>query len=507
MGLYMYGLPSKGVPSGIPKYAEANESPETVTTDRFPAPVRTHPRFVALLGTAAMGTYLLIIAGATTAVTDASSACSTWPACGGQWLVPLEPSQLLVAWGHRVVALVVGLLLLATGLVAWRGPTTPRVRAALALPIALFPIQVGIGAFAATAGVGPYTRAAHLAIGIGIFASTVIGLAWTLERETGVDAEDSADEGSLPDPDPLPEANAPTSPEVPEDPMARFRVKASAYVGLMKPRLMWLLSLVAAASMALAAGPDLSASVILKTLGGGVLAIGASGTFNHVLERDVDRKMARTADRALAVDLVSVRNAIAFGVILTAASLALFASINLLAAGLGLTAIVFYSVIYTLVLKPNTVQNTVIGGAAGALPALIGWAAVKGSLGVPGLVLGALIFLWTPAHFYNLALAYKDDYARGGFPMMPVVRGDAVTRKHITLYFAATLSAATVLTAVGGLGPLYALASVGLGSVFLWAIVRLHWERTESAALRAFHASNAYLGIVLVAVVVDALAL
>jgi protoheme IX farnesyltransferase len=245
--------------------------------------------------------------------------------------------------------------------------------------------------------------------------------------------------------------------------------------------------------------------VILKTLGGGVLAIGASGTFNHVLERDVDRRMARTADRALAVDLVSVRNAIAFGAVLTVASLALFASINLLAAGLGLTAIVFYSVIYTLVLKPNTVQNTVIGGAAGALPALIGWAAVEGSLGLPGLALGGLIFLWTPAHFYNLALAYKEDYARGGFPMMPVVRGDAVTRKHITLYFAATLSTAVVLTAITGLGPLYALASVGLGAIFLWAIVRLHWERTESAAMRAFHASNAYLGIVLVTIVVDAM--
>ena len=503
----MYGVPTKAVPSGTSKYTGTNESPDTVTTDRFPAPVRTHPRFVALLGTAAMGTYLLIIAGATTAVTDASTACSTWPACGGQWLVPLEPSQLLVAWGHRVVALVVGLVLLATAIVAWRGPTRRRVRGALAVPVALFPAQVAIGAVAATVGVGPYTRAAHLGLGIAIFGSTVLALAWTLERETGVIGDENADEGPLPDPDPLPDETGPSPPEIPDDPIARFRVTASAYVSLMKPRLMWLLVLVAAASMALAAGPDLSADVMLRTLAGGVLAIGASGTFNHVLERDVDRKMARTADRAVAVDLVSVRNAVAFGVILSVASLALFASINLLAAGLGLTAIVFYSVIYTLVLKPNTVQNTVIGGAAGALPALIGWAAVTGSLGLPGLALGGLIFLWTPAHFYNLALAYKEDYARGGFPMMPVVRGDRVTRKHILLYFAATLSAAAVLTAVGDLGPLYALASVTLGGVFLWAIVRLHWERTESAALRTFHAANAYLGIVLVAIVVDAMVL
>ena len=464
-----------------------------------------------------MGTYLLVIAGATTAVTDASSACATWPACGGEWLVPLEPTPLLVAWTHRVVALVVGVLLLATGLVAWRGPTSRRVRGALAFPIVLFPLQVGIGAIAATAGVGPITRAVHLSIGIGIFGSTVLALAWELEGATtsgtesgttadnrSVEGTDENDETGL-DPDAVSEITTPATPDLPSDHLARVRFVASAYVSLMKPRLMWLLSLVAAASMALAAGPDLSAEVILKTLGGGVLAIGASGTFNHVLERDVDRRMARTADRALAVDLVSVRNAIAFGAVLTAASLALFASINLLAAGLGLTAIVFYSVIYTLVLKPNTVQNTVIGGAAGALPALIGWAAVEGSLGLPGLALGGLIFLWTPAHFYNLALAYKEDYARGGFPMMPVVRGNAVTRKHITLYFAATLSTAVVLTAITDLGPLYALASVGLGAIFLWAIVRLHWERTESAAMRAFHASNAYLGIVLVTIVVDAM--
>jgi protoheme IX farnesyltransferase len=184
-----------------------------------------------------------------------------------------------------------------------------------------------------------------------------------------------------------------------------------------------------------------------------------------------------------------------------------FLSVNVLAAALGLTAIVFYSVVYTLLLKPNTVQNTVIGGAAGALPALIGWAAVTGEVGVPGLALAALIFLWTPAHFYNLALAYRDDYERGGFPMMPVVRGETVTRKHILYYLAATLLAASALSALTGLGWLYAGTSVALGAVFLWAVVRLHREQTESAAFRAFHASNAYLGLLLVAIVVDALAL
>jgi protoheme IX farnesyltransferase len=277
----------------------------------------------------------------------------------------------------------------------------------------------------------------------------------------------------------------------------------------MKPRLMWLLCLVAGAGMALAAaaGFALSVETVALTLGGGVLAIGSSGTFNHVLERDVDKEMDRTSDRPVVTHEIPVRNAVVFGLALAAASLVAFWQVNLLAAVLGLTAILFYSVVYTLLLKPNTVQNTVIGGAAGALPALIGWAAVTGDIGLPGLALATVVFVWTPAHFYNLALAYKDDYEAGGFPMMPVVRGEATTRKHILLWLAATLLTATALAAMTDLGWLYAATTTTLGAVFLWAVIRLHRERTEQAAFRAFHASNAYLGALLLAIVVDALAL
>jgi len=274
----------------------------------------------------------------------------------------------------------------------------------------------------------------------------------------------------------------------------------------MKPRLMWLLCLVAAAGMALAGGPGFTSRTVAATLAGGALSIGASGTFNHVLERDVDKRMQRTSDRPLATDLVPVPRALAFGGLLTVVSLGLFWSVNPLTAALGLVAILFYSVVYTLVLKPNTVQNTVLGGAAGALPAMIGWAAVTGEVGGGGLLLAAVIFLWTPAHFYNLALAYKDDYERGGFPMMPVVHGETATRRHILWYLGATFVAAAVLALVADpLGGLYALVGVVLGAVFLWAVVRLHYEQTESAAFRAFHASNAYLGLLLFAVVFDAL--
>ncbi|MFB6080827.1 MAG: heme o synthase [Haloferacaceae archaeon] len=461
-------------------------------------------RFSGLLAATAMGVYLLLLVGATTAVTDAASACAAWPACGDGWMLPTTAAGAL-ALAHRIAAVAVGVLVVGVAVAAWRDRTRrTRVRSALALAALLYPVQAALGAVVATSPTSPTLAAAHLVLGLAIFGGMVAALAWTLERTTG-DPDDD------PDLDPadlgrdLPPASDADRPAIPDDRIGRLRATIGAYVRLTKPRLMWLLCLVAGAAMALAGGPGLSPRVVLATLGGGVLAIGASGTFNHVFERDVDRRMSRTSDRPLAVDLIPVRHAVAFGLALALGSLALFASINLLAAVLGLAAILFYSVVYTLLLKPHTVQNTVIGGAAGALPALIGWAAVTGTVGVGGLAIAGVIFLWTPAHFYNLALAYRDDYARGGFPMHPVVRGETATRKHILWYLGATLAAAGALGLAARLDLLYVTTGVVLGAVFLWTVVRLHYERTEAAAFRAFHASNVYLGALLLAVIVDSI--
>jgi len=459
-----------------------------------------------------MGVYLLVAAGATAAVADAARACSSWPVCRGP--ITLADPALLIAWGHRVAALLVGVLAVVTAVAAVRDRAAirGRVLAALALGLVLFPVQVGIGALVVTGGPTAALTGAHLLVGMVLFTALVVALAWELEPET----PDAPDEGWAVEPgvDAVDESAtdaAARSTTAPSDLPLRTRLTAtaSAYFRLMKPRLMWLLCLVAAAGMALAStgAPDLTVRTVVLTLGGGVLAIGASGTFNHVLEREKDKKMDRTSDRPIATHQIPVRRAVAFGLTLAASSLAVFAQLNPLAAALGLSAILFYSIVYTLVLKPNTVQNTVIGGLAGALPALIGWAAVTGNVGLPGAALAGVIFLWTPAHFYNLALAYKDDYAKGGFPMMPVVRGEAVTRKHILYYLAATLVAAVALAELTTLGWLYAATTCVFGGVFLWAVLRLHRERTESAAFRAFHASNAYLGTLLIAIVVDALAL
>ncbi|GAB3698772.1 heme o synthase [Halorubrum pallidum] len=459
-------------------------------------------RFPAVLAATAMGVYLLLVVGATTSLTDAAAACGGWPACSGGTGLPSSPDG-WIALGHRLTAVVVGFLVVTSVALAWREGASRRIRLALAGALLLYPVQAAIGALVAVGALPAALGPLHLLLGVIIFGAVLAGLAWRLEDETGDDdAPVDFDLGT----DDLPPVEDAPAPEIPTATLPRLRATAAAYFRLMKPRLMWLLCLVAAAAMALAGGRGFTPYVVGATLVGGALSIGASGTFNHVFERDIDKRMQRTSDRPLATDLVSVRNAFAFGVSLAAVSLGLFWSVNPLTAALGLVAIVFYSVVYTLVLKPNTVQNTVIGGAAGALPALIGWAAVTGTVGGGGLLLALVIFLWTPAHFYNLALAYKDDYERGGFPMMPVVRGETATRRHIVWYLGATLVAAVALAAAADpLGALYAAVGVALGAVFLWTVVRLHYEQTEAAAFRAFHASNAYLGLLLFAVVFDAL--
>ena len=457
------------------------------------------PGFLPLLAATAIGVYLLVIVGATTSLTDAAASCATWPACEGS---VLDGGGTTIAWVHRALAALVGLGVLAVAAIGFRVETRYRVRIALAVAALLYPVQVGVGAVTATMGTPEYVSAIHLLLAMGIFGGLLLALAWSLEARFPTREREASETDEEVDP----ETDA--GERGPKPVPTGLRATIGAYYSLTKPRLMWLLCLVAAAAMALAAGPTLTVDIVIATLLGGVLAIGSAGTFNHVLERDVDRKMARTSDRPLATDVVPVHNALAFGVLLGLASLAVFyVFVNALAALLGLTAIVFYSVIYTLVLKPNTVQNTVLGGAAGALPALIGWAAVTGEIGLPALVLAAVIFCWTPAHFYNLALAYKADYERGGFPMMPVVRGERTTRKHIVLYLGATLLGASVLATVGTLGWAYALTSVAFGALFLYAVIRLHREQTRKAAFRAFHASNAYLGALLLVIVVDALAL
>lgn len=449
-----------------------------------------------LLTGSLIGVYLLVAIGASTAILDGAASCATWPACTVPGENAVSTPALLAAWGHRLAAVLVGGLLVLTAIAVFRRSTTSSVRYATGAALTLYPIEIGVGALVAVAEPTTALSVVHLSVAMAVVTALLIALLWHLESEVAprVDGEPMSST-SQPSPQPSTSASSPT---------LSVRDRLGLYVSMMKPRLMWLLCLVALAGMGLAGGGSLNPVTVAATLLGGVLAIGASGTFNNVIERDRDAEMERTADRPLVHEYIPVTHAIAFGGVLTVASVSVFATfVNALAAGLGFLAILYYSIVYTVVLKPHTTQNIVIGGAVGAFPALIGWAAVQETVGIPALVLGAVIFLWTPAHFYNLALAYRDDYERAGFPMLPVVRGRQTTRRHILLYLGATLIGAIILGTTTTLGWVYAGAIVSVSAVFLWAVVKLFAEQTEQAALRAFHASNAYLGILLVAIVLD----
>lgn len=442
------------------------------------------------------GIYLLILTGVSNALANTGTACSSWPFCSGSWFG--SPAKILVL-GHRIAAVIVGLLLVVTALVAVRHAHSRKVRYGLLVALLLYPFEVAIGASVAMTGAPRAISTLHLVVSMSIFTVLMAALVWELA------AKDEHHSSLSDEPvDPAPSETESITGESPSPPKQTPKTVAVAYVRLTKPYLWWLLSLVAVAGMGLAAQGIPPLQTMVATIVGGVLAIGASGTFNNVYERDRDKLMARTSDRPVVTDIVPPRRAIAFGFGLLAASMVVFLTfVNMLAAGLGLLAVLFYTVVYTMLLKPHTDQNTVLGGAVGALPALIGWAAITDSIGMPAIVLGAVVFLWTPAHFYNLAILYKDDYARAGFPMLPVVRGDQTTRRHIAAFLGATMIAAVLLGTASGLGPIYAGAAVLFGAVFLVAAVRSHTAQTDPAARRTFIAANTYLGGLLFAVVVD----
>ncbi|AGB17459.1 protoheme IX farnesyltransferase [Halovivax ruber XH-70] len=477
-------------------------------------------RVATLLAVTTIAAYALVALG-TAVSAGGGTTCSTWPSCGTDpTLGPLSGEQFLF-WAHRAAALVTGLLVAASGLAVRRATLGRRIRVAVYAAVVAFPVQVGLGAVIVVGGPS-LANDVHLVLAMGIFATLLVALVWTLDaaadarrdRASSVDPVElePAVDADIDQPVEEPSVDASVDPDAevdtPNDGRSRLRRLAGAYLTLTKPRLMWLLCLVAVAGMGLATltGATLSATTVLATLAGGVLAIGASGTFNHVYERDRDRKMNRTNDRPLVHELVPVGNALAFAIALVVASMAVLVTwTNVLAAALTLAAIGYYAVLYTVVLKPNTAWNTVLGGGAGALPAVIGWAAVTGDVGWPAIGLAAVIFLWTPAHFYNLAIAFRDDYARGGFPMYPVVEGVAAARRQLTLYLGATLLAASALGWVAGLGWLYTVTSIALGGVFLRSVLRQYRHPTDERTLRSFYVSNYYLGAILVAIVVETL--
>ncbi|MEA2286848.1 MAG: heme o synthase [Solirubrobacteraceae bacterium] len=282
-----------------------------------------------------------------------------------------------------------------------------------------------------------------------------------------------------------------------------LRQVLSDYAELTKPKVQSLLLLTTVTTMLVAGDP--SVQLILLTCLGGYLSAGGAGAVNHWYDRDVDAQMARTADRPVASGRVSPRAALVFGCVLGALSFLLLSlTVNVLAAALALSGFLGYTLMYTMWLKRRTPQNIVWGGAAGAVPPLVGWAAVTGGLNGTALYLFAIVFFWTPPHFWPLSLLMKDEYAKVGIPMLPVVRGEKETRRQILLY-ALLLYAVTQLPfCAGGFGVTYLVASLVLGAAFIAGAVILQRRADRRSALRLYLFSLAYLALLFGAMVADA---
>ena len=275
------------------------------------------------------------------------------------------------------------------------------------------------------------------------------------------------------------------------------------YACLTKPKVQSLLLLTTITTMYVAGSPSLQ--LVFWTVLGGSLASGGAGAVNHWYDRDIDAQMARTATRPVPAGRISPRAALTFGILLAALSFVeLSLTVNVLSAVLALSGFLGYVFVYTVWLKRTTPQNIVIGGAAGAVPPLVAWAAVTGGIGIEALYLFAIVFYWTPPHFWALSLLMKDEYARVGVPMMPVVRGEAETRQLIVLYTGLLVALTLMPVLFGWFGLIYGAVAAVLGGVFLWLTLRLWREAQRSSALRAYLFSLAYLALLFCAMVVDA---
>jgi heme o synthase len=275
------------------------------------------------------------------------------------------------------------------------------------------------------------------------------------------------------------------------------------YVSLTKPKVQSLLLLTTVTTMEVAGSP--SVSKIALTCVGGYLSAGGAGAVNHWYDRDIDARMTRTASRPVAAGRVSPGAAVRFGFGLAAASFVLMSlTVGALAASLALAGFVGYVGVYTIWLKRRTAQNIVIGGAAGAIPPLVGWAAVRGSVSWTAVYLFAIVFYWTPPHFWALSLLMKDQYAEVGVPMMPVVRGEQETRRQILLYTLLLYAISQLPFCAGGFGGAYLVASMALGLAFVGGAILLYRRADRRTALRLYLFSLAYLALLFGAMVVDA---
>ncbi len=284
------------------------------------------------------------------------------------------------------------------------------------------------------------------------------------------------------------------------------RSKAAAYVALTKPRIIELLLVTTIPTMIVAAAGMPSAWLVVATVVGGSLAAGGANALNMVIDRDIDTMMQRTSGRPLVTGEISPRAALVFAVVLESASFAWLALlVNLMSAALAVGATLFYVFVYSLWLKRRSERNIVIGGAAGAVPVLVGWTAVTGTLSWPPVLLFALIFFWTPPHFWALAVRYRDDYSRAGVPMLPSVVPLRVVAIRILAYTLTLWGVSVAFGHVAGMGVIYQVAAMVSGAIFTGLSIRLFRSCTHEDAMRLFRWSIAYVVVLFGAIALDQL--
>ena len=456
----------------------------TVTTMTGPAAPRRHDPFRTLAFLTVVATFGLVLIGGYVSASGAGLACPDWPLCYGQ-LLPSLTGGVGAHLLHRFAAAIAGALIVVTAAAAYRTQARrPQLQAASAIAVGLLILQIILGALNIEYRLADAVTTAHLATAAALFATLVV-LALLASR--------------------LPESEA-YQPEAAGQP-GRSRVqRVMDYVALTKPRIIVLLLVTAFASMLIAAPGRISPWLIFFTLAGGAMSAGSANAINQLLERDIDALMSRTRRRPIPAGRVSPPYAFAFAVLLgTVAFVEMAVLVNLLAAVLSLAALLFYVFVYTVWLKRSTPQNIVIGGAAGAVPPLVGWAAATGHLSLTAILLFVIVFLWTPPHFWALALFRRDDYALAHVPMLPVVAGETETRRQIVIYTVVLVLVTFLLYPVARLGPVYLLSAGFLGAAFVMLAVRLQRQQTTAAAVRVFGYSIFYLGLLFAAMVADRL--
>jgi protoheme IX farnesyltransferase len=420
---------------------------------------------------------------------DAGLAFADFPLMNGSLLPAIVIPEQAIQFAHRALAVAV-LLLVAWMAWAVRRATTDRLPRRLAAAAAiLVVVQVILGGANVWSRLSALFVVPHLAVGAALFAIGawlfLVGLRLPLGARAGerVGARvQTPDSGGAVD-------------------------TLRAYVALTKPRIIELLLVTTVPTMVLAQRGMPSIWLMAAVVIGGTLAAGGANAINQFVDRDIDPVMRRTRHRPLPRNAVQPRHAMAFGIVLSAVAFAwLTLTVNLLSALLAVSAIGFYVFVYSIWLKRRSPQNIVIGGAAGCVPVLVAWAAVTGEVGIPALVLFAIIFYWTPPHFWALALRYRSDYEAAGVPMLPVVRGEAETARQIVLYSLLLVAVSLLLFPAARMGLIYLVSAVVLGVAFVWYALRVQRDIGNGrAAIGLFRYSIGYLTLLFAAVGADAL--